>query len=46
MNDDDASARRRRIDEANGVMGRADGVVFRAASTVPVTVRIALSGGE
>jgi len=39
---DDAPARRRRIDRANGLIGRADGVIFRAAASNPVTVRIAL----
>ena len=43
VNDDDAFARRRRIDEGNGMVGRADGVIFRASASVPVTVRMALS---
>jgi deazaflavin-dependent oxidoreductase (nitroreductase family) len=29
IDDDDAHARRRRIDNANGLVGRADGVIFR-----------------
>jgi deazaflavin-dependent oxidoreductase (nitroreductase family) len=40
--DDDPLARRRRIDEGNGLIGRADGVIFRASASQPVTVRIAL----
>jgi deazaflavin-dependent oxidoreductase (nitroreductase family) len=39
---DDAAARRRRIDHANGLIGRVDGVVFRASASAPVTVRIDL----
>jgi deazaflavin-dependent oxidoreductase (nitroreductase family) len=39
---DDAYARRRRIDQANGLIGRADGVIFRASASTPVTVRIDL----
>jgi deazaflavin-dependent oxidoreductase (nitroreductase family) len=42
VDDDDAFARRRRIDEGNGMAGRVDGVVFRASASVPVTVRIDL----
>jgi deazaflavin-dependent oxidoreductase (nitroreductase family) len=42
IDDDDAHARRRRLDEANGVIGRADGVIFRASASVPVTIRIDL----
>jgi deazaflavin-dependent oxidoreductase (nitroreductase family) len=42
IDDDDAHARRRRLDEANGFIGRADGVIFRASASVPVTVRIDL----
>jgi deazaflavin-dependent oxidoreductase (nitroreductase family) len=40
VNDDDGFARRRRIDEANGLVGRADGATWRASATLPVTVRI------
>lgn len=40
--DDDALVRRRALDRANGVIGRADGVVFRAAASEPVTIRIDL----
>jgi deazaflavin-dependent oxidoreductase (nitroreductase family) len=40
--DDDALARRRRIDADNGIVGRADGVIFRASASIPVTVRIDL----
>lgn len=38
---DDPLARRRKI-EGNGLIGRADGVIFRASARQPVTVRIAL----
>jgi deazaflavin-dependent oxidoreductase (nitroreductase family) len=40
--EDDAVARHRRIIEANGWVGRADGVFFRAAATTPLSVRIDL----
>jgi deazaflavin-dependent oxidoreductase (nitroreductase family) len=42
IDEDDGHARRRRLDEANGFVGRADGVIFRASASVPVTVRIDL----
>jgi deazaflavin-dependent oxidoreductase (nitroreductase family) len=42
IDDDDAHARRRLLDEANGVIGRADGVIFRVSASVPVTIRIDL----
>ena len=42
VSDDDALARRRRIDDDNGIIGRADGVIFRASASIPVTVRIDL----
>ncbi|WP_082942888.1 nitroreductase/quinone reductase family protein [Mycobacterium sp. 852002-40037_SCH5390672] len=42
LDDDDAHARRRRLDEANGFSGRADGFIFRVSASVPVTVRIDL----
>jgi deazaflavin-dependent oxidoreductase (nitroreductase family) len=42
VKDDDAFARRRRIDEVNGLLGRADGVVFRASASIPVSVQIIL----
>jgi deazaflavin-dependent oxidoreductase (nitroreductase family) len=42
IDDDDAHARRRRLDQANGVVGRADGIIFRASASVPVTIRIDL----
>lgn len=42
VKDDDAFARRRRIDKGNGLIGRADGVIFRASASIPVTVRIDL----
>ncbi|MBW0016851.1 MAG: nitroreductase family deazaflavin-dependent oxidoreductase [Mycobacterium sp.] len=42
LNDDDALSRRRDIDNANGLIGRADGVIFRASVSDPATVRIDL----
>jgi deazaflavin-dependent oxidoreductase (nitroreductase family) len=42
VDDDDAHARRRLIDAANGVIGRADGMIFRASASTPVTIRIDL----
>lgn len=42
VDDDDAFARRRRIDAANGLIGRADGAIFRASASTPVTVMIDL----
>jgi len=42
IDNDDALARRRRIDEANGLIGRADGVIFRTSASTPVTIRIDL----
>jgi len=42
VTDDDALARRRRIDERNGLVGRLDGVVFRASASQPVTIRVDL----
>lgn len=39
IDEDDAHARRR-IDEVNGLVGRVDGVIFRASASTPVTVRI------
>lgn len=40
--DDDAFARRRLLDRRNGWPGRADGVVFRASASEPLTIRIDL----
>jgi deazaflavin-dependent oxidoreductase (nitroreductase family) len=42
MAEDDPLARHRRIIDANGWVGRADGVFFRAAATTPASVRIEL----
>jgi hypothetical protein len=39
---DDAFARRRRLDAANGFVGRVDGVIFRCGAAEPATVRIDL----
>ena len=45
--DDDALARRERIDAGNGIVGRFDGVIFRAsAGSDPVTIRIDLELSE
>src|SRR5581483_752757 len=40
---DDSFARRRLLDHKNGVVGRADGVIFRASASEPVTVRVDLA---
>ncbi len=40
--DDDPLARHRMIASANGWIGRADGVFFRAASTTPLSIRVEL----
>lgn len=40
--EDDAFARRRMLDRRNGVIGRLDGVIFRASASEPMTVRIDL----
>jgi deazaflavin-dependent oxidoreductase (nitroreductase family) len=42
IDSDDAQARRRRIDEGNGLVGRIDGIIFRASASTPITVRIDL----
>lgn len=42
VRDDDPMARHRQVIEANGWVGRADGIFFRAAATSPVSVRIDL----
>lgn len=40
--EDDGISRRSRIDRANGVVGRVDGLIFRASASHPVSVRIDL----
>lgn len=40
--DDDGYSRRRTLDRKNGIVGRADGVIFRASASQPVTVRVDL----
>jgi len=40
LDEDDALARRARLDQANGIIGRIDGRAFRATATSPVTIRI------
>jgi deazaflavin-dependent oxidoreductase (nitroreductase family) len=42
--DEDGLDRRRRLDRANGLVGRADGIIFRASASTPVTIRIDLEG--
>ena len=42
VHDDDPLARHHQIVEANGWVGRADGVFFRAAATAPISVRVDL----
>jgi len=44
LTDDDAVVRREWIDQRNGVIGRLDGVVFRAFASAPLTVRVDLDG--
>lgn len=41
--DDDSFARRRVLDRRNGPVGRADGVIFRASASEPVTIRVDLA---
>jgi len=43
VKDDDGLARRRQIDRNNGLIGRADGVIFRASISKPITVKIDLN---
>jgi hypothetical protein len=42
LTDDHALNRRRNIDNANGIIGRADGIIFRASASNPMTVQIDL----
>jgi deazaflavin-dependent oxidoreductase (nitroreductase family) len=42
LEEDDSEARRHELDAANGLIGRIDGVAFRAGASHPVTVRIDL----
>jgi len=41
--DDDAFGRRRILDRKNGLVGRADGVIFRASASDPITIRVDLA---
>lgn len=43
VRDDDSFARRRDLDRRNGLVGRADGVIFRASASKPLTVRVDLA---
>jgi deazaflavin-dependent oxidoreductase (nitroreductase family) len=43
--DDEPFARRRAIDQRNGLVGRADGVFFRVAASTPLSVRVDLDAG-
>ena len=40
--DDDGASRRRRMDRSHGLVGRVDGVAFRAAASKPLTIRVDL----
>jgi 2-polyprenyl-6-hydroxyphenyl methylase / 3-demethylubiquinone-9 3-methyltransferase len=40
--DDDAATRRRRLDKANGLFGRLDGLIFTSTATDPITIRVDL----
>jgi hypothetical protein len=40
--DDDGDRRRRALDKDNGIIGRVDGVIFRAAASNTLTIRIDL----
>jgi deazaflavin-dependent oxidoreductase (nitroreductase family) len=42
VHDDDSFARRRLLDRKNGIVGRADGAIFRASASQPVTVKVDL----
>jgi 2-polyprenyl-6-hydroxyphenyl methylase / 3-demethylubiquinone-9 3-methyltransferase len=42
MPGDDAAARRRRLDKANGLVGRLDGRIFAATASDPLTIRVDL----
>ena len=42
LTDDDALARRQLLDQSNGLVGRADGVIFRASASKPLTIRVDL----
>ncbi len=41
--DDDPLDRRRQIDQANGVIGLLDGIIFRSSATTPMSIHIRLS---
>ena len=41
--DRDPLSRRRTLDRKNGLVGRADGVIFRASASEPRTIRVDLS---
>ena len=46
LKDDDPLGRRARVDQANGIIGRLDGLAFRAAAARPVTIRIDLDSSQ
>jgi deazaflavin-dependent oxidoreductase (nitroreductase family) len=46
LEDDEPLGRRARLDQANGIIGRLDGLVFRATATRPVTIRIDLDSSQ
>jgi deazaflavin-dependent oxidoreductase (nitroreductase family) len=41
--DDDSFGRRRHLDRKNGLIGRADGVIFKASASEPRTIRVDLT---
>lgn len=43
--DDDGHRRRRQLDQTHGRSGRVDGMIFRAAATEPLTIRVDLEPG-
>lgn len=43
VTDDDPFGRRRLLDRKNGVLGRADGIIFRASASDPATIRVDLA---
>jgi deazaflavin-dependent oxidoreductase (nitroreductase family) len=46
LQDDDPLGRRAGLDQANGIIGRLDGLAFRATATRPVTIRIDLDSSQ
>jgi deazaflavin-dependent oxidoreductase (nitroreductase family) len=46
LEDDDPLGRRAGLDQANGIIGRLDGLAFRATATRPITIRIDLDPSQ